>query len=131
MPMIRYQIGDRAAWSEKLICKCGRGYPLLARIEGRSLDVIKTPVNLKLGGTFWTLLFRSKPGIKQFQVVQNNIKGISVYFVPEKNFKKLTLKHFANKIKEKCGNDFEVVFVQKESLEKTASGKHRIVISKC
>ena len=131
MPMIRYQIGDRAAWSEKINCKCGRGLPLLSRIEGRSMDVIKTKTNLKLGGTFWTILFRTKRGIKQFQVVQKNTKGIFVYYVPDNNFSKAILKFFENIIKEKCGNDFNVIFIKKNSLKKTVSGKHRIVISEC
>ena len=131
MPMIRYQIGDRAAWSEKMHCKCGRSLPLLSRIEGRSMDVIKTKTNLKLGGTFWTILFRTKRGIKQFQVVQKNTKGIFVYYVPDNNFSKLILKFFENIIKEKCGNDFNVIFIKKNSLKKTVSGKHRIVISEC
>ena len=130
MPMIRYQIGDRAAWSEKFNCKCGRGLPLLGRIEGRSMDVVTTPENLKLGGTFWTILFRTKRGIKQFQVLQKNIKGITVYYVPEDNFTKQLLKYYENKIKEKCGKNFEVLFIKKNVIKKTVSGKHRIVIKK-
>ena len=60
-----------------------------------------------------------------------DIKGIFVYYVPEKILKKRTLDYFETKIKEKCGNNFEVVFVQKDILNKTESGKHRFIISKC
>lgn len=131
MPMIRYQIGDRASWSEKIRCPCDRGLPLLAGIEGRSMDVIKTPSNKKLGGTFWTILLKTRPGIKQFQIIQEDIRGIIVYYVPDKTFDKRSLKYFEQKIKEKCGDDFDVVFIQKDNIRKTASGKNRFIISMC
>ena len=131
MPLIRYQIGDRASWSEKIKCICGRGLPLIEKIEGRSMDVIKTAKNLKLGGTFWTILFRSQPGIKQFQVIQDDLEGIVVNYVPEKNFAKATLSVYEKKIKEKCGIDFNVKFIKKDRIKKTESGKNRFIISNC
>ena len=35
MPLIRYQIGDMAAWASRP-CPCGRGLPLLEQVEGAS-----------------------------------------------------------------------------------------------
>lgn len=131
MPMIRYQIGDRASWSEKIECSCGRGFPILAEIEGRSMDVIKTPSNKKLGGTFWTILLKTRPGIKQFQILQEDINGIIIYYLPDKTFDKQSLKYFEQKIKKKCGDDFNVTFIQKDKISKTTSGKNRFIISKC
>ena len=129
-PMIRYKINDRAAWSNS-ICECGRGLPLLSIVEGRSLDIVKTKDNKKLGGTFWTILFKTKPGIKQFQAFQENLDGIIIYYVKDENFEKTSLIYFEKKIKDKCGKNFDVKFVHKKKIDKTASGKHRIVISNC
>jgi phenylacetate-CoA ligase len=128
MPLIRYRIGDIGVLSSKS-CSCGRGLPLLRAVEGRTLDVIRTPSGKALGGTFWTLLFRSRPGIKSFQVVQENIAGITVRYVQDAEVEDFPLGHFIGKIREKCGTDFEVSFQQVDEIAKTDSGKARFVIS--
>lgn len=131
MPLIRYQIGDLAAWSTSQQCECGRGLPLLAQIEGRSLDVIRTPGGLCLGGTYWTLLFRSKRGIKQFQIVQSRKESIRVKYIPDEQFTPEVLLYFENRIHEQCGYEFEVLYEPVDHIKKTKSGKNRIVISNC
>ena len=129
MPFIRYKIGDLGAFSDKS-CKCGRGLPLLKTIEGRTLDVIKTPEGNRLGGTFWSILFKSKPGIKSFQVIQEDINGIVVKYVKEENYKDIPKEYFIKKIKEKCGRDFEIDFIEVREIPKTKSGKTRFIVSK-
>ncbi len=42
MPFVRYANGDVATPSANR-CACGRGLPLLARVDGRVLDAIRTP----------------------------------------------------------------------------------------
>jgi phenylacetate-CoA ligase len=128
MPLIRYRIGDRGSFSNKS-CSCGRGLPLLESVEGRTLDVIRTPDGNALGGTFWTLLFRSRPGIKSFQVVQNTIDGINVHYVRDLLAPDVPIEYFVNKIREKCGMDFYITFHEVDRVGKTTSGKTRFVIS--
>src|SRR5262249_12648512 len=41
-PMIRYRVGDRAAWSGEP-CRCGRSMPVLAEVSGRVEDVVTGP----------------------------------------------------------------------------------------
>ena len=51
MPFIRYQTGDRAvAGFEK--CACGRGLPLLKKVVGRRLDILRTPDGRLIAGEF-------------------------------------------------------------------------------
>ena len=129
MPFIRYRIGDWASHSDHE-CSCGRGLPLLRSVEGRSLDVVRAPNGNALGGTFWTLLFRSRPGIIAFQVVQNEVNGVIVKYVSDRPPKKLDLAYFTEKTLRRCGKDFCVKYEQVEKIEKTVSGKNRIVVSK-
>ena len=42
MPIIRYQVGDMGVLSDRQ-CPCGRGLPLLEKIEGRMADYVVTP----------------------------------------------------------------------------------------
>ena len=129
MPFVRYKICDRAVWSEIANCPCGRKLPMIQKLEGRSLDIIKTPNNRKLGGTYWTLLLRSKPGIRKFQIHQDKINSIKLFYVPDQNFSENILNHFEYKIKNICGQNFCIKFIKKDEISTTKSGKHRIIIS--
>ena len=42
MPFIRYATGDRAALAARP-CACGRGFPLIERLEGRLGECLRTP----------------------------------------------------------------------------------------
>src|SRR5262249_4336617 len=49
MPLIRYQIGDVVVPSNRC-CKCGRGLPLIERVEGREADYVVTPGGRLISG---------------------------------------------------------------------------------
>jgi phenylacetate-CoA ligase len=125
MPLIRYRIGDSAAWSDTF----AGGFPVLAAVEGRSLDVVRTRDGRRIGGTFWTIVLREKPGFEQFQVIQKNLAGILVRYVPtpgvDPDFAWMT-----DRIGEQCGADLDVSFEAVDFIGPGAGGKHRVVVSK-
>jgi len=129
MPFIRYRIGDVASF-KKETCSCGRGLPLLDHVEGRVLDVVRAPNGNRLGGTFWTILFKSRPGIKSFQVVQDRLEGITVKYIKNPEVSSIDFAALNKRIQEKCGEDFKIDFEDVSSIPKTSSGKTRIVVSK-
>ncbi len=129
MPLVRYAIGDRAAWAVESRCTCGRGLPLLSGVEGRSMDVVRTKSGQHIGGTYWTILLRSRPGISRFQVVQDTLDGIEVKYVRDGEFDPAVLEYFTGRIREKCGGDFEVSFREETEITRNAAGKRRIVVS--
>ena len=129
MPMIRYEIGDRGALAAEAPCACGRGLPRMEKVEGRTMDIVRTRSGNQIGGTFWTLLLRSRPGIKQFQVVQDDLDGVVIYFVRDADLERTTFDYFESRIKEYCGSDFRVEFIEKPAIRPTASGKHRLIVS--
>lgn len=129
MPFIRYRIEDIGILSNRQ-CQCGRGLPLLEKIEGRVFDLIKTYSGKVLGGTFWTLLSRKVNGIKQFQVIQDKIDRIIFKIVPGKEFKKNSISYLKKEIEKHCGKDFKVDFQIVDRIPLTKSGKHRFIISK-
>lgn len=129
MPMIRYEIGDRGVPSEHKSCVCGRGLPLLSKIEGRTLDVIRAPDGRRIGGTFWTLLLRSRRGFRQFQVVQESLDGVVINYVPDVVSDEGAFDYYTAKIREYCGQDFGVEFRKQDSIALTVSGKQRVIVS--
>lgn len=80
MPLIRYDIGDRANFSDKR-CSCGRGFKLLGSVNGRTVDVFKTEDGKKVDGEYFTHLLYTIPQVRQFQIVQNKINHVTVKIV--------------------------------------------------
>lgn len=128
MPFLRYKIGDMGVLSDKQ-CSCGRGFPMLEEVKGRTFDKIVTPSGKTLGGFFWTFVSRAVPGIRQFQVVQKEKSGIDFKIVPDNTFNEGSKKLLEKEIKEKAGQDFKVNFEVVDEIPLTPSGKSRFIIS--
>src|SRR5690606_26966354 len=56
MPLIRYKIGDLAAWAS-CNCSCGSSWPLLQEVSGRVNSVIRTSKGSFSGAALTTLLY--------------------------------------------------------------------------
>jgi len=128
MPFIRYRTGDLAVRADRA-CSCGRGLPLLERIEGRSLDAVLTPEGVRVDGFFWSRLSRSVPGIKRFQIEQRSRSGVEFRIVPGPDWRDESKERLRAKIAERCGEDFGVEFLIVDDIPLTASGKARFVVS--
>lgn len=125
MPMIRYRLGDRGI----LLKNKSNQSPRLASVTGRSMDVIKMANGKKVGGTFWTLLMRKKPGIRQFQMRQVSPNKLIVYYSKDEQFSEGLLEYLNSKIQLQLGGDVDVQFELLESFPLPANGKHRIIIN--
>lgn len=129
MPFIRYRTGDLAAWADR-VCPCGRGLPLLERIEGRTLETIVTPSGKRVGGFFWTWLSRAVPGIARFQVEQREPDGVIMRIVPGPQWKSEHAAVLAEKIRETCGRDLRIAVETVADIPLTRAGKTRFIISR-
>ena len=124
MPLIRYRIGDSASWSDET----AGGFPVLAAVDGRSLDVVRTRDGRRIGGTFWTIVLREKPGFEQFQVIQKDLAGVLVRYVRTPGVVP-DFDWMSERIRTQCGPDLEVRFEEVDSIAPGAGGKHRVVVS--
>lgn len=129
MPFVRYRTGDLAVPSERT-CSCGRGLPLLERIEGRSFDTIVTPSGKSVGGFFWTWLSRAVPGIERFQIEQRDRSGIIFRIVPGPAWSDEFTHRLEAMIKENCGEEFRVKFMLVDDISLSPSGKSRFIIAR-
>lgn len=127
MPLIRYRIEDQGAWGDG--CASNRPYPWLEKVEGRTLDVVRTRRGERIGGTFWTILFRQRPGIQQFQVVQEDLDHLVVRYVRSPEALDVSEEWYRNRIGERCGTSMKVDFERVDRIEPEESGKFRVVKS--
>lgn len=127
MPLIRYDIGDLGEWSDVPDRKLP--YPILRCVDGRSLDVVSTPEGKRIGGTFWTILLRKRPGMASFQVVQNSLDGITINYTQDTNDTEIDFDYFKGEIRKTCGQSFDVRFRSVNRIYPESSGKFRVVKS--
>ena len=75
MPLIRYRIGDMAAWADGL-CPCGRGLPRLERVSGRVTDFLVGADGRLVSGVFLaTYVVAHRPSLGQVQIRQHRAGG--------------------------------------------------------
>ncbi len=128
-PFIRYEIGDVAVPSHGK-CSCGRGLPLLKKIEGRSFDIVRCPNGNRVAGTFWTICLRRYKGVVRFQVIQEAIDSLVIKLVTDDELQADTEPAMSAEIRKKCGDEMRIRYEYVDHIELTNSGKERLVISR-
>ncbi|MCD6322425.1 MAG: phenylacetate--CoA ligase family protein, partial [Clostridiales bacterium] len=66
MPIIRYQIGDFATLTDKK-CDCGRNFPMIEKLDGRTYETINTPVGSLVTVYEFKNIFEKFPTVSDFQ----------------------------------------------------------------
>ena len=130
MPLIRYQIGDVVVPSER-VCACGRGLPLLERVEGREADYVLAPSGRLISGISLTENFALHiPGTAQVQIVQESLTELIIRLVPDEEFGDESRRKIAALVEETFGSGvrFEIELV--DAIPQEPSGKYRFCISK-
>ncbi len=129
MPFVRYRTGDMAIPTGRT-CECGRGLPLLERIEGRTFDNILTPDGRSIGGYFWTYLSRIVPGIKKFQVEQKQRNSVTFRIVPGPNWDDSYSERIRKEISDNMGEAVKVRVDKVDEIPLSPAGKFKFIISK-
>ncbi len=127
MPMLRYANGVMATPSSRR-CACGRGLPLLERIDGRRLDTLRTPAGHLLPGEYIVYAFLNVLSVKRYQVVQRELDVLDVTLVPGEGFGEATFEQIRTQIANAVGEAMRLRFHVVDSIEASASGKYRVAI---
>ncbi|MBB3228580.1 phenylacetate-CoA ligase [Luteibacter sp. Sphag1AF] len=128
MPLLRYGNGDMAT-SCTQGCPCGRGLPLLARVDGRILDVIRTADGRVLPGEFFPHMLKDVPGVTRFQLVQKRLDRLDLAIVRNAAFNDASLAYIQREIDKVLGQSVELHYHFPDDIPLTRSGKLRVTIS--
>jgi len=129
MPLIRYEIEDRASVSREA-CPCGRSLPLLSKVEGRVTDFILTPSGKYVSGAALTIkLIAEVPGIAQAQLVQEDVGSVKFRLVRGSDYSSLTEEILRKKALEFLDKDVRVLIEHVDEIPREPSGKYRFSIS--
>ena len=128
MPLIRYVNGDRATIS-KSACECGNPLPMIEKINGRKLDVIKTKSGQMIPGELFPHLFKEFAGLTKFQVKQSNIDNLDIYLVANEHFSAEDKQAITLEINKYSKQELALNFHMVNDIPLTSSGKYRVTIS--
>jgi phenylacetate-CoA ligase len=130
MPILRYQVGDVAVLADRT-CPCGRGLPLLERLEGREADYVVTASGELISGISLTENFALHvPGVAQLQIIQETVRRFVFRLVPGPDFGPDSVRRIAELVAERFGPDVEHECITVDGIPQEASGKYRFCISR-
>jgi phenylacetate-CoA ligase len=125
MPLIRYRIGDYAAWAEDQYCLCGNHNPIITNLIGRTDDYLITSDGRKVG-RLSTAMKRS-PTIHSAQIVQDKPNHALLLVRPGENYRLSHAEAVRDDILEKIGK-FDIEIVEVPEIPKTPQGKTVLVV---
>lgn len=121
MPLIRYDIGDRAEMGEP--CRCGRTLPSLKRIAGRERNMLRRPD----GGQHWPSfpgeLWLAGGPIRQVQLRQRRADRILVRYVSPAPLTDRQISDLSRRLAESLPFTGELGFERVDRINPGANGK--------
>ena len=130
MPLIRYKINDcTVAGPEK--CSCGRGYPLMRPVVGRTMDLFYMPNGDVVPGiSLQNRIIKVCPGIKKMQVIQETVNEFRIRFVPGPAFGDSDMAMLRGNLRQYFPYEIRWTFEPVEEIERERSGKTRFCVSR-
>jgi len=125
-PLIRYDIGDVAEVGAP--CACGRGLPVVARIIGRTRNLLVYPDGRRIRPRL-NEGFVDQPAVRQFQVVQTTPETLEVRFVVKRPLTAEEEAYTRRSLTDWLGHPFEIAIVYVDALPRAPSGKWEDFVS--
>jgi phenylacetate-CoA ligase len=131
MPLVRYQLGDRAALVPGP-CRCGRGFRRMRLLDGRTNDYLLLPGGRRVYSSVLLGLAQETPGVAECMMRQDPTGAITVHLVPDRGDDRSyeeTVAEFSRRFAAAVTPGVPLRFVRADRVEVTAIGKGRFVES--
>lgn len=129
-PFIRYETGDLAVAASGR-CQCGRGFPLLGAIEGRSLECLRTPAGREINpvtlGHYLFVYHRYQDAVRQYQLVQEAADQVRMLIVPDHSWNVQRGAQMQTDLQQLIGDDVRVSVETVAQIAPEKSGKRPII----
>lgn len=126
MPFIRYQIGDIGVKGKDTPCKCGRGLPTIERIIGRTTEVFYFSDGSAIPGEMFIHIMKDFP-VARYQFAQTASDRVVLRIQKNKDINHELKQKILRKYKEYLPEVVSMEIVEKDTIEKTITGKFRFV----
>ena len=129
MPLIRYDTGDIVVRSDES-CACGRAYPTVKSIYGRTGRMLRTPSGRYFGPTLLARIAKYANNIIESQIIQDEIDHVILNYVPKDNFSAEDMEEFQRHLAQHFPSDLKIDLKKVDRVERARSGKVNFFISK-
>ena len=127
-PLIRYEIGDYAEVGEP--CPCGRGLRVLARILGRTRNMVTFPGGDKAWPLpYWSRELLAAAPLRQIQFIQRSLDEIVVKLAVERHLTEREEDGLRELFLRRLGHPFKLRFVYVDEIPRSAGGKYEDFVS--
>ncbi|HEV8411812.1 MAG TPA: hypothetical protein VGQ30_15010, partial [Gemmatimonadaceae bacterium] len=126
MPFVRYATGDFAVRGASS-CRCGRGFPILARIVGRMDDVLVTPEGRMVGRL--DPVFKAVSSITETRIVQDEVDHVRAEWVGDRMLTDGEAASLRAELRSRLGPSMRIDLVRVPRIARTAGGKFRSVVN--
>jgi phenylacetate-CoA ligase len=126
MPLLRFDIGDRALFGED-ICACGRAAPHMLEFVGREGDMIDLPSGRRLSPYLLTTAIESENSILQYRIFQTTPNAFRIdVIVRSPGQSALWQRDVCAQLARIVGEPAEFAVREVDALERAASGKRSV-----
>ena len=128
MPLIRYEMNDRALLAEG-DCACGRSAPRLSQIVGRTGATFVSRTGRMVEANYLFPAARRVPGVVEFQLRQDAIGQVRVLAVPGPGCTPEGFEPLRAEVAKTFGPDTELLVEFVEHIPRSPSGKVQMTVS--
>ena len=125
MPLVRYRMGDYAAWAEEQHCACGNQQSILTHLEGRLDDYLIVADGRKIGRLSTAL--KRCPTIHSAQILQDAADHAYLLVCPGAGYQRHDAIAVRDDLLEKIGR-FNFDIVEVPEVPRTGRGKTALVV---
>ena len=130
MPFIRYDTGDLAVTGETP-CKCGRGFPVIRQIEGRSHECLRTPSGKLISpialGQYLFVYHSYQTVVRHYQLLEEGAGRVRLLLVPSSGFDLEKRRQLEADLVQLLGDDVSVEVETVVEIPFEKSGKRPII----
>ena len=133
MPLIRYAIGDRGVLRAPEPCECGRTWPSIVALTGRTSDLVYLPDGVRLRAAALDAILETLPRLRRYQAYQEAEQRLLIKLkCAEPNYletHRAALDEVARKLRQYCNAPLSIMFEQTEdAFHKTPAGKELKIV---
>jgi phenylacetate-CoA ligase len=129
-PFIRYNTGDLAVAGEGT-CSCGRGFPMLGQIEGRSRECLRTPSGKEISpvvlGHYLFVYHDHLEFVRHYQLVQESESSVRLLIVPSERWQEERREKLRADLVQLIENEMHVSVELVSDIQVEKSGKRPII----
>ncbi len=127
MPLIRYEIGDLAAWGE---CDCGKiPLPAFSQVVGKVRGALVHRNGERVPFTNLSVALREIEGMRQYQVIQHELERFELRYVTTDEYDEALRQSAEAEFSQHFGYQPQLDFTREESIERGPNGKYYASIS--